>query len=264
MVFQTAREQDGTGEVRAVSAGVFGTADVASVQFTVNGTTYTTATGVTDTGNRIYRLELPAPVPPGAFVRVEATDAAGRTASGEVGQIPPTVTDRPVPDGLEDGITYDPADASRAWLVLRAPGKQYVYALGGFNGWTADDDALMFRDDAAPLGTRWWIELTGLTPGAEVPFYYWVDGQIRVADPYTTKVYYPGEAGYPAGAEQHAVGVLTPGAGRVRLDRRRLPGAGPGGPGDLRAVGPRLRARPQLHGARRHAGLSRAAGRQRD
>ncbi len=132
--------------------------------------------------------------------------AAGASAQA------PAVTDAPVPAGLEDGITYDPADASRAWLVLRAPGKQYVYALGGFNDWTASADALMFRDDTAPLGTRWWIELTGLTPGAEVPFYYWVDGQIRVADPYTTKVYYPGESGYPAGAQDHAVGVLTPGA----------------------------------------------------
>ena len=210
MVFQIAREQDGTGEVRAVSAGVFGTAAVASVQFTVNGATYTT--GITDTGSGVYRLALPAPVAPGAFVRVTATDAAGRTASAEVGTLAPDVTDRPVPAGLEDGITTDPADASRAWLVLRAPGKQFVYALGAFNGWTADGDALMFRDDADPLGTRWWIELTGLTPGAEVPFYYWVDGQIRVADPYTTKVVYPGEAGYPAGAGQHAVGVLTPGA----------------------------------------------------
>ncbi len=212
MVFQIAREQNGTPMVRAVSAGVFGTADVdaASVSFTVNETTYTT--GITDTGDGVFRLELPTPVAPGAFVRVQATDAQGRTASGQVGQIPPTVTDAPVPDGLQDGITYNDTDPTRAWLVLRAPGKQYVYALGGFNGWTADDDALMFRDATDPLGTRWWIELTGLTPGTEIPFYYWVDGQIRVADPYTTRVYYPGETGYPAGAQEHAVGVLTPGA----------------------------------------------------
>ena len=208
-VFQIAREQNGTSEIQAVSAGVFGTEAVTSVSFTVNEATYTT--GITDTGDGIFRLELPAPVAPGAFVRVEATDAQNRTASAEVGQIPPTVTDRAVPDGLADGITYDESDPTRAWLVLRAPGKQYVYALGGFNGWTADDDALMFRDQD-PLGTRWWIELTGLTPGTEVPFYYWVDGQIRVADPYTTKVYYPGESGYPSGAQEHAVGVLTPGA----------------------------------------------------
>ena len=209
-VFQIAREQNGTDAVQAVSAGVFGTADVTSVQFTVNGTTYTE--GITDTGDGVYRLELAQAVAPGSFVEVSATDAASRTVTQSVGTIPPTVTDRPVPDGLDDGINYDPADPTRAWLVLRAPGKGYVYALGSFNGWTADEDALMFRDDAAPLGTRWWIELTGLTPGVEQTFTYWVDGLIRVADPYTTKVYYPGEAGYPAGAQDHAVGVLTPGA----------------------------------------------------
>ena len=208
-VFQIAREQDGTDVVRAVSAGVFGTADITSVQFTVNGTAYPEA-DVVDTGDGVYRLELAQPVAPGSFVEVTATDAEGRTVTESVGTIPPTVTDRPVPDGLEDGINYTSDDT--AVLVLRAPGKGYVYALGSFNGWTASEDALLFRDDTDPLGTRWWIELTGLTPGVEQTFYYWVDGLTRVADPYTTKVYYPGEAGYPAGAQDHAVGVLTPGA----------------------------------------------------
>jgi glycosidase len=209
-VFQIAREQNGTDAVQAVSAGVFGTAAVTAVTFTVNETTYTD--GIENTGDGVYRLTLPEAVGPGAYVRVEATDADGRTASAEVGTIPPDVTDAPVPDGLEDGITYDPADPTRAWLVLRAPGKQFVYALGDFNGWTADEDALMVRDDTDALGTRWWIEITGLTPGVDSAFQYWVDGLIRVTDPYTTKVVYPGESGYPAGAVDHAVGVLTPGA----------------------------------------------------
>ena len=208
-VFQIAREQDAAGDVTHVSAGVFGTADVASVTFTVNEDVYTT--GIDDTGDGVYRLALPAPVAPGSFVKVEAADAQGRTAQSEIGTIPPTVTDAPVPDGVQDGITYGP-DGTSATLVLRAPGKQYVYALGDFNGWTADDDALMFRDDTDPLGTRWWIELSGLTPGGEVAFQYWVDGTIRVADPYTAKVYYPGESAYPDGATDFAVGVLTPGA----------------------------------------------------
>ncbi len=210
MAFQVAREPNASGQVAAVSAGIFGSESITSVTFTVNEEVYTE--GVVDTGDGIYRLVLPAPVPAGSFVRVEATDALGRTASAETGTIPPTVTDAPVPEGLEDGITYDPADPTRAWLVLRAPGKQYVYALGDFNDWTVSDDALMFRDDADPLGTRWWIELTGLAPGSEPAFQYLVDGQIRVADPYTSKVYYPWEAAYPDGAVDYAVGVLTPGA----------------------------------------------------
>ena len=208
-VFQIAREQDAAGDVTHVSAGVFGTADVASVTFTVNEDVYTT--GIEDTGDGIYRLALPAPVPAGSFVRVEATDAQSRTARSEVGTIPPVVTDAPVPEGVEDGITYGP-DGTSATLVLRAPGKAYVYALGDFNGWTADDDALMARDDTDPLGTRWWIRLTGLTAGTEYAFQYWVDGTTYVADPYTSKVYYPNESAYPDGATDFAVGVLTPGA----------------------------------------------------
>ncbi len=212
MVFQIAREPNASGAIQAVSFSVFGSDAITSLAVTVNDAVYTE--GFASRGDGVYRLALPAPVPAGSFVKVEARDAQGRTAAAEVGTVPPDVVDAPVPEGLEDGITYDPEDPTRAWLVLRAPGKQYVYALGDFNGWTVSDDALMRRDDTAtdPAGTRWWIELTGLTPGTESAFQYWVDGQIRVADPYTTKVYYPGEAGYPAGATAHAVGVLTPGA----------------------------------------------------
>ena len=208
-VFQVAREQDASGEVAAVSAGVFGSEAIETVTVTVNGTAYTS--GIEDTGDGVYRLVLPSTVPAGSRVRVEAVDAEGRTASAEVGTVPPDVTDAPVPVGVADGITYGP-DGTSATLVLRAPGKAYVYALGDFNGWTAGDDALMFRDDTDPLGTRWWLSVDGLTPGTEVAFQYWVDGTIRVADPYTSKVYYPGESAYPSGAVEHAVGVLTPGA----------------------------------------------------
>ncbi|MEO0559984.1 MAG: alpha-amylase family glycosyl hydrolase [Bacteroidota bacterium] len=209
MVFQIAREQNSSGEVTHVSAGIFGTEAISTVTFTINETVITT--GIEDTGDGIYRLELATSVPPGSFVKVEATDAQSRTVSAEVGTIPPDVTDALVPDGLADGITYG-EDGTSATLVLRAPGKQYVYALGDFNNWVADANSLMFRDDTDPLGTRWWIELTGLTSGTEVAFQYWVDGTIRVADPYTSKVYYPGESAYPSGAMEHAVGVLTPGA----------------------------------------------------
>ncbi|GAB5537250.1 MAG: hypothetical protein Rubg2KO_34990 [Rubricoccaceae bacterium] len=211
MVFQVAREENAAGQVTHVSAGIFGTEAISSVTFTVNEDVYTT--GIESTPDGIYRLTLPAPVVPGSYVKVEAADAQNRTASSEVGAIAPDVTDAMVPEGLEDGITYDPTDPSRAWLVLRTPDHtNYVYALGDFNGWTADESAVMFRDASEPFSIRWWIELTGLTPGTEVAFQYWVDGTVRVADPYTSKVTYPGESGYPSGAVEHAVGVLTPGA----------------------------------------------------
>ena len=151
---------------------------------------------------------LPAPVPPGSLFRVEATDASGDAVSAEVGTLPPDVVEAPVPEGIEDGITH--ADGS-TYLVLRAPAKSYVYALGDFNDWTAGDASLMFRDTSDPRGTRWWIQLDGLTPGQTYAFQYFVDGAIRVADPYSPVVLYPGEAGYPTGKTDFAVGRFTAG-----------------------------------------------------
>jgi glycosidase len=222
MAFQLAREQNTAGEVVAVSAGLFGTQAFTSISFTVNADTYTTAQ-ITDTGDGIFRLVLPTPVAPGSFFRVDATDAGGRTATAQVGQVPPTVMDAPVPAGLRDGINLDPADATRATLVLRAPGKSYIYAVGDFSNWEARPEYVLKRDAADPLGTRWWVELTGLTPGTPVRFQYLVDGVLRVSDPYAPlvldqgsdpaipSVTFPNRPPYPAQAQQ-LVAVFTPGA----------------------------------------------------
>ncbi|OZC01588.1 alpha-amylase family glycosyl hydrolase [Rubricoccus marinus] len=209
MAFQLAREQDASGQIVAVSVGLFGTEAFPSISFTVNETTYTS--GIEDTGDGIYRLELPTPVPPGSFFRVDAADASGDAVSAQVGTLPPDVVDAPVPAGIEDGITHSDAGDGTTWLVLRAPAKSYVYALGDFNDWTVGDDALMFRDTTDPRGTRWWIRLDGLTLGEAYDFQYLVDGTIRVADPYSPIVLYPGEAGYPSGQTDFAVGRFTAG-----------------------------------------------------
>ena len=210
MLFQLAREADASGQITAVSAGIFGTQPVQSVTFTVNGTAYTT--GIADSGGRVYRLVLPAPVAVGSQFRVDATDALGRSVSASVGTPPPVVVDAPVPDGLPDGITYDPTDPTRATLVLRAPRKQYVQVRGPFSTWQADAQHVLARDTSDPRGTRWWITLDGLAPDADTPFQYLVDGSIEVADPYAARVLYPGEPGFPAGKSDFPVGVLHPGA----------------------------------------------------
>ena len=211
MAFQLAREQDDAGQIVAVSAGLFGTEAFTDIAFTVNEAQYTLA-DLSDTGDGVWRLVLPAPVAPGSFFGVAATDALGRTAEASVGTVPPDVTDAAVPAGLKDGINYDPNDATRATVVLRAPGKSYVYVRGAFNGWQTVPAGLMKRDANAAGGTRWWAEITGLTPGTTVPFQYLVDGTIEVADPYTPLVIYPGEPGFPTGQTTFAVGVLQPGA----------------------------------------------------
>ncbi len=93
-----------------------------------------------------------------------------------------------LPEGLQSGINYDPNDASKATLVLTAPGKEFVFLVGDFNNWTIDP---AYQMNQTPDGEKFWLELTGLTPGQEYIYQYWVDGVIKVGDPFADKVIDP-------------------------------------------------------------------------
>ncbi len=106
---------------------------------------------------------------------------------------PPTVSEA-LPSGKLDGINYDATDATKAILVLDAPGKDYVYVAGSFNNWQPDSSYAMKKDVSS---SRFWIELTGLTPGVDYSYQYWVVDQtpvanspvlVKTADPYSTLV----------------------------------------------------------------------------
>ena len=116
-----------------------------------------------------------------------------------------------LPAGLQYGINYNPADATRATLVLHAPteSKQSVHVIGDFNNWTVDCNFLMNYDATKKT---FWKELTGLTAGREYVFQYLIDGETRIGDPYAEKVSdpwadseitaatYPNLVQYPAAA----------------------------------------------------------------
>lgn len=89
-----------------------------------------------------------------------------------------------VPPGLKNGINYF-SDGTRATLVLLAPGKEFVYVVGDFTNWQLNNDYLMKR---SPDGERFWLELSGLEARKEYVFQYWVDGIVRIGDPYAEKV----------------------------------------------------------------------------
>jgi glycosidase len=90
-----------------------------------------------------------------------------------------------LPDGAHSGINYDLNDPTKATLVLLAPAKDFVYAVGDFNNWTVSDDYQMKQ---TPDGEYFWITLSGLEPGREYVYQYWVEGTIKVGDPYADKV----------------------------------------------------------------------------
>ncbi|WP_324671155.1 alpha-amylase family glycosyl hydrolase [Hymenobacter sp. GOD-10R] len=118
-----------------------------------------------------------------------------------------------LPAGTKDGVTYLSSTSVR--LKLTAPEKQFVYVLGDFNGWQPAQ--MMNR---TPDGKDWWLDITGLAPGREYAYQFLVDGQLRIADPYTEKILsptddqyippvtYPNLKAYPTGLTTGNVAVL--------------------------------------------------------
>ncbi|PCH70036.1 MAG: alpha-amylase [Bacteroidales bacterium] len=88
------------------------------------------------------------------------------------------------PDEIIDGINY--IDDNTVTLLLYAPNKEYVFAIGDFNDWKFDNTYQMNKD-----GDYFWITLDNLTAGKEYIFQYVIDGSIKIADPYADKLLDP-------------------------------------------------------------------------
>jgi glycosidase len=105
-----------------------------------------------------------------------------------------------MPAGLVDGINYNPTDPTKATLVLNVPFKSFVYVAGSFNNWQPTAAFAMRRDNVSGA-TKYWLELTGLTPGQIYAYQYWVCDVVNVpagspaivktADPFSTLVLSP-------------------------------------------------------------------------
>lgn len=120
------------------------------------------------------------------------------------------------PAGTLPGLNE--VNSSTLRLSLYAPFKDFVYVIGDFNDWTPDVNYYMNRDSD---GETWWLDISGLTPGQEYAFQYFVDGEIRVADPYSEKILdqysdgeisgatYPNLKPYPVGQTTNAVTAFT-------------------------------------------------------
>ncbi|HPF94582.1 MAG TPA: alpha-amylase family glycosyl hydrolase, partial [Tenuifilaceae bacterium] len=72
-------------------------------------------------------------------------------------------------------------------LVLNDPAaeKEFVFAIGDFSNWELDDAYLMNR---TADGTHYWTTIGDLNPTQEYIYQYWIDGELKIADPFTEKV----------------------------------------------------------------------------
>jgi 1,4-alpha-glucan branching enzyme len=141
--------------------------------------------------------------------------------------IDPGVLPEPLSGDFEDGINYDPNDPTKATLLLYANGKDFVYVAGSFNNYQPDASYAMKRDFSR--NGRFWLTLTGLTPGQIETYQYWVvdktpttnsQALVQTADPYSTLVLsyyddpgipsatYPNLPAYPNTGNEFEVSVL--------------------------------------------------------
>ncbi len=141
--------------------------------------------------------------------------------------INPGSTTQTLPVGMVDGVNYNTSDPTKATLVLNAPFKDFIYVAGSFNNWQPNASYAMKKD-----GTKFWLELTGLTPGQPYTYQYWVCDQtnrpanspalVKTADPFSTLVLspfddpeiaslgvYPGLPTYPVGQEREVTVLQT-------------------------------------------------------
>lgn len=103
----------------------------------------------------------------------------------------PPVETAELPAGTQIGI--NPNGAESVTLVLYAPSHSYVFAIGDFGDWRVSEENYMKR---SPNGQYWWVTINGLNSGQEYAYQYFVDGVLRVADPYCHKVLDPWNDSY--------------------------------------------------------------------
>lgn len=119
-----------------------------------------------------------------------------------------------VPSGWKKGINYLANDS--VGLVLFAPQKEFIYVIGDFTEWRTNEDYMMY---VTPNDSVYWIGIGGLTPGQEYIFQYYINGELRIADPYTEKTSdpndkwiadetYPDLIDYPSGLTTGIASVL--------------------------------------------------------
>ena len=99
-----------------------------------------------------------------------------------------------MPGGMEQGINE--LNDTTVFFKLYAPFKNRVYCLTSLNDFLPDTLNAMTR---TPGGSWWFLEMT-VPAGQPVTYQYMIDGDLRVADPYSEQVLDPWNDGYISSA----------------------------------------------------------------
>ena len=173
-----------------------------------------------DTLRFSYQVTNPGRTPFSAV----AEDNAGGVAEDDISvYVNPEVPDSPRPEGIEDGITYH-SNGSEVTFSLFAPSKEFVYLIGDHSNWDVNEEYFMNRHEIRSDSVHFWITVDDFEPGNTYRFQYLVDGELRVADPYSELILhpqfdtfigediYPDMPQYPDGLTTDIVAVINPGS----------------------------------------------------
>lgn len=201
--------------------------DVLASHFFINGDTAGTFENYYDTERQLFFISeingLDILVGENTL-KIEAVTQSGAIAKDSVTfsylpDIDPVLEERP--QGIRDGITYSDYEFGPVKLSLFAPGKDFVFVIGDFNDWRPTDEYLMKKDSLNADSVWHWIEFNVPT-GQEYAFQYLVDGELRIADPYSELVLdpnndqyiseetFPNLKEYPDGKTSGYVSLLQP------------------------------------------------------
>lgn len=150
------------------------------------------------------------------LLSVVAFNSACKKASTDGGIEPtPTNQNADLPAGAKDGVVFI-NNGTSAIVTLYAPGKKSVSLIGEFNDWSTTTLAMKNTPD----GNYWWVQLDNLNSNTEYAYQFYVDGNLKVADPYCEKILdpdndkyitaatYPNLKAYPAGKTTGIVSIM--------------------------------------------------------
>lgn len=170
---------------------------------------------IAETASQKLNFQITAPAEGRHTIKAVAEAGSNSRQSEAVFVVKTATEEAPVPiEGYRRG--FNRISDTEGLLVLFAPYKSTVYVAGDFNNWQPDNDYQMKKD-----GNIFWLTLTGLDKNREYAYQYWIDDNVRVADPYTNKILdpwndkyidnstYPNLKEYPQGKAENAVSVIT-------------------------------------------------------
>lgn len=117
-------------------------------------------------------------------LKLEASDSESTVAHEIYFYIHSTIEEGVMPKNLNFGVNF--ISDTEVTVVLQAPHKEYVYFLGDFNNWEPKPEYQMNKD-----GELFWLNIDNLTPNTVYAYQFYIDGELKLADPYSYLVLDP-------------------------------------------------------------------------